>query len=116
MGDLVEVTLNGNLVSWTNDYAGPSETFDPMPSMARKYAPEKAPATPTSSSHNHGASKIANQPIQSYSADQKVAFIGNDWKREAFYNADDNISNGFTFLNHFGGSKDIPGTAAGGPA
>lgn len=36
------------------------------------------------------------------------------WSRQAYYNAAAGISEGFTFLNHYGGVNGIPGTAAGG--
>lgn len=41
---------------------------------------------------------------------------GGSWSRQAYYNAAGGISHGFTFLNHFGGSNGIPGTADGGDA
>ena len=41
---------------------------------------------------------------------------GGSWTRQAYYNAAGGVSHGFTFLNHFGGSSGIPGTADGGDA
>ncbi|MCJ1428468.1 target of Sbf [Sticta canariensis] len=41
---------------------------------------------------------------------------GGSWSRLAYYNAAGGVSEGFTFLNHFGGSSGIPGTADGGEA
>ena len=41
---------------------------------------------------------------------------GGSWSRVAYYNAAAGVSQGFTFLNHFGGSSGIPGTADGGEA
>lgn len=41
---------------------------------------------------------------------------GGSWSRLAYYNAAGGVSDGFTFLNHFGGSSGIPGTADGGEA
>ena len=41
---------------------------------------------------------------------------GGSWSRLAYYNAAGGVSEGFTFLNHFGGSSGVPGTADGGEA
>ncbi|KAL8652865.1 MAG: hypothetical protein Q9210_002446 [Variospora velana] len=45
-----------------------------------------------------------------------ISDSGSSWSRQAYYNADTGSSDGFTFLNHFGGSQGKPGTADGGPA
>ena len=140
VGDIVSATINGQLVSWTNEYAGPGVTT--------------AAPNPVSGSNDEssGSSSNAAQPVQPSSAIQQVSSAtappieissttqqvstaaaappsaaptatvpesrltsNGGWARQAYYNAAGSTSEGLTFLNHFGGTNGIPGTAAGGP-
>ncbi|KAL9103223.1 MAG: hypothetical protein Q9163_001710 [Psora crenata] len=120
LGDVVKVTMDGRLVSWTNDYAGnAAPTSGALPNGGDgKYG--NVDAEPTTSS------KLANGDLgSSYPTATTSSFSpagtgpGTDsgsWNRQAYYNADEGTSEGLMFLNHFGGTNGIPGTAAGGPA
>lgn len=160
VGDVVSVTMNGQVVSWTNVYAGPA---DPT-SLAAPVAavPEMEIVTPWSSASVIGAGtrvplfspdSIGNEtespqfsPMSNINTEAQILGPSPDsristetqilrpsstsssntakgskkevgsWTRQAYYNAAGGVSDGFTFLNHFGGLSGIPGTADGGAA
>lgn len=97
VGDIVTATIDGQIVSWTNVYAGPDVTT-PITSLANKET--MAPVSVVSTS----------------SVVDAIAFNapGDSWLRQAYYSAEGGISQGFTFLNHLGGMAGILGTADGG--
>lgn len=71
------------------------------------------PASPSPSSVTSSvAPKLVNPLPIAGTGDTKHG----SWSRQAYYNADAGSSDGFTFLNHFGGTSGMPGTADGGPA
>lgn len=161
VGDVVSMTMDGQLVSWTNVYAGPVDPTGlaaPVPAV-----PEMESVTPLSSVSVIGAgtqvplfspdSIIGNQteipqfshisnintetqilrpspdsristenqilrpsPTSSSNVAKGSKKEAGSWNRQAYYNAAGGVSDGFTFLNHFGGSSGIPGTADGGDA
>lgn len=160
MGDVVSVTMDGHLVSWTNVYAGPAAPTNVPPVAA---VPDMELSTPVASasvidmgtqvsllcpnssigtqtqipqsSHisiintdtqvlqpsSNSSISTETQILQTSPTSSTVATKGSDkegvsWSRQAYYNAAGGISDGFTFLNHFGGSSGIPGTADGGEA
>ena len=130
VGALVSATIDGQLVSWTNMYAGPSvPTILPSPAVAPVVAQfdemnDSSPDTTTvanaepsmvlptaATSNSQGAPTVAASSAIAYSE----ASSGY-WARQAYYNAADGTSQGITFLNHFGGVNGVPGTSAGGAA
>ncbi|KAL9633243.1 MAG: hypothetical protein Q9164_004816 [Protoblastenia rupestris] len=118
--DFVEVTMDGKLVSWTNVYDGTaSATNDALTDVAVEVE-EKVAVKPTMSSKYASDDQGFSYPAASTSAflpKQTESGSGSGrWTRQAYYGADEGMSDGFTFLNHFGGAKGIPGTSAGGPA
>ncbi|KAL9130502.1 MAG: hypothetical protein Q9217_001322 [Psora testacea] len=121
LNDIVEVTMDGKLVSWTNDYAGtPVATGAALPNTADEVEGKVAPSSMSLSNFASG-DQVSHYPAASISAfspaETGSGGLGRDrWMRQAYYNAEDGTSEGITFLNHFGGVKGIPGTAAGGPA
>lgn len=91
VGDIVTATINGQVVSWTNQYAGPSTA--PTPAAGAEA----------------GAGSPANQvaaPASSYvapSAQPSINAGSGNWGRQAYYNATSQTATGLVFLNHMGG-------------
>lgn len=118
LGDVVEVTIDGKLVSWTNEYGGSAKaTTDPSspgpPLLQQKVA---AKPTKTKDLKNQSSSSRYNAASQSTTTSKDSGATSGSWTRQAYYDAAEGTTDGLTFLNHFGGTKGIPGTAAGGPA
>ena len=130
VGALVSATIDGQLVSWTNMYAGPGvATILPTPAVAPMVAqfdeangsspdtttvanfepPMVSPTAATPSPQNSPTTAASSAMASSEPS------TGN-WARQAYYNAADGTSQGITFLNHFGGANGVPGTSAGGAA
>lgn len=81
VGDVVTATLNGQVVSWINNYIGGQATASAQPFVASasiSSAPSQAPA-----------------PVLNAGA-------GN-WGRQAFYDARNGSADGLVFLNNMGG-------------
>ncbi|EEQ88880.2 uncharacterized protein BDCG_04000 [Blastomyces dermatitidis ER-3] len=83
VGDMVTATINGQVVSWVNQYAG----------GAAPAAPTQAPASPPAGGNKYPTKKPA--PVVNPGA-------GN-WGRQGYYNAEAGVADGLTFLNHRGG-------------
>ena len=86
VGDIVKATMDGQVVSWTNGYAGPG----------------------TASTSVVGAGYPADQvaPSAAYSAPSSQPSMNagsGNWSRHAYYNADTQSADGLVFLNHNGG-------------
>ena len=114
IGQLVHATIDGKLASWTNEYDGLSTA---------NLAQSKGPASffhPTQTSDYADRPSVTSkaQPVASslVSTTEITDDAGDSWVLEGHYDAAGGIMNGLTFLNHFGGTKNIPGTAEGGPA
>ena len=112
VGDVVEVSMDGKVVSWVNEYAGTAvSTSAPSPD-GQNTAADVVTMTPLSLPHS--SIHLAGSPSATGSTYPDID--SGSWTRQAYYNADASIAEGLTFLNHFGGITGIPGTAAGGPA
>ena len=120
VGDLVSATIDGQLVSWTNEYAGPGvATAAPVPeaidnvnaSALSTDMTEVADRTSQSSTLSSTTTTRASSSSTSIAAANSQG-----WTRQAYFNAASGTAEGLTFLNHFGGTNGIPGTSAGGPA
>lgn len=86
--DMVTATIDGQVVSWTNQYAGPS-----------------TPPTPAAGSE---AGSLSDQvaPSSTYiapSAQPSINAGSGNWGRQAYYNASSQTADGLVFLNHNGG-------------
>ena len=105
VGDMVTVTMNGQVVSWTNEYNGPgyTATAAPAPTTAttlmRSYVSDASSKPKTVASSATKAAQTSEVP--SSSTDQPTT--NGAWTRVAYYDAEQAISNGLVFLNHFGG-------------
>ncbi|KAK2767856.1 target of Sbf [Emmonsiellopsis sp. PD_33] len=88
VGDIVTATIDGQVVTWVNEYdggAGPT----PAPELPKNdyKAPKKGSQTTT-----------ARRSTPSFNAG------AGSWGRQAFYDAEGGEADGLTFLNHNGGS------------
>jgi hypothetical protein len=86
VGDIVKATIDGQVVSWTNGYAGSSTAFTSV--MKAGYPVDGV--TPSAA-----YSAPSSQPSMN-------AGSGN-WNRHAYYNANTQTADGLVFLNHNGG-------------
>lgn len=135
VGDMVTATIDGKVVHWVNEYAGPgvspsTATSHPPASEVSSACPycsvqttlttfigpsSQSPTTSAKTSAATGASPDSS-PINPLPVTGGSSDSAGSWSRQAYYNADSGSSDGFTFLNHFGGTQGMPGTADGGPA
>ncbi|KAL6715778.1 target of Sbf [Lecanora helva] len=141
VGQLISATIDGQLVSWTNEYAGPGVSTN-LPSTIVVQPDEANVSSALSTSNTEMTPEeivtslstiketifIPPQVSTTASSSSKSAKISpatmstpepmknGGWTRQAYYDASSGTAQGLTFLNHFGGTVGIPGTAAGGPA
>lgn len=156
VSQMISATIDGQVVSWMNVYAGPGgSTGLPVPVAAQEYdVNESTPdarvydsyvevvtvfttiklggtsGSTTATSDVVVSSLVASSVVPSNAVASSVEMLtaaasssmalapasSGSWTRQAYYNAADGTVQGFTFLNHFGGVKGVPGTSAGGPA
>ena len=120
VGDLISATIDGQLVSWTNEYAGPGVAT----AAPGAEAVDDVNASALSTDMTDDVDMISQRPtlssttIASTSSSSTLAATAKsqNWTRQAYFNAASGTAEGLTFLNHFGGTNGIPGTSAGGPA
>ncbi|KAL8639057.1 MAG: hypothetical protein Q9228_003856 [Teloschistes exilis] len=119
VGDTVIATIDGQVVSWINQYAGPGAS----PSTTTTAQPAKVQTTLAKSVGSPPQPSTAPVQAPPAAAGSKKLSVVDDstggsgsWSRKAYYNAEAGSSDGFTFLNHFGGTNGMPGTTDGGPA
>lgn len=120
VGDLVSATIDGQLVSWTNVYAGPGVATNAPVLGAVDYMSVSTSDTETTeamdmTSQSSTSSSTATTSTSSSTTSAAPA-TSKDWARQAYFNAASGTAEGLTFLNHFGGTEGIPGTSAGGAA
>ncbi|KAL8888197.1 MAG: hypothetical protein Q9215_004320 [Flavoplaca cf. flavocitrina] len=118
VGDMVVATIDGQVVSWANEYAGPGASPntaaaqplpEPQTTLATSFgSPSQVPSTTST--------PTSPDPINPLPHADSSGGGSGQWARQAYFNAEAGSSNGFTFLNHFGGTSGKPGTADGGPA
>ncbi|KAL8669031.1 MAG: hypothetical protein Q9168_006364 [Polycauliona sp. 1 TL-2023] len=118
VGDMVVATIDGQVVSWANNYAGPGAGPN---TAAAQPAPEAQTTLATSFGTSSQVPSTTATPASSGSINplplpESSGDSSGQWARQAYYNADTGSSDGLTFLNHFGGTNGMPGTADGGPA
>ena len=118
VGDYVRVTMNGKLVSWVNQYSGSAAATNAPSSDGFALAQTNVAAVPTTAGSDPGRVQSGYRTIAASptTASTESGSSGKSWTRHAYYNAELGQADGITFLNHFGGTKGVPGTAAGGPA
>lgn len=105
LGDMVTAVINGEVVSWANDYAGGAAATSAVASAvatAEASAPAAYQAASSSESVSAAASASAYSSSPSSSEDDSDSSTG--WTRQAYYDASSGTSDGLVFLNHEGGS------------
>lgn len=146
VGDIVTATIDGQIVHWTNSYAGPGatqgEAVNPSigdgnasqptsaivnPSPQGPTSGEMPAGNPPSSDLSTGAemsststltrttalslststSTISHSTALTMAKETSVSSSGG-WARQAYYNSGEAVSQGLTFLNHFGQADSIP--------
>ena len=108
----MSATIDSQLVSWTNEYAGPGIAIN-LPSSVG-IQPHEA-NTSISNDEDPAATPSSINSALPMRASSLSASHGS-WVRQAYYDSASGTTESLTFLNHFGGTNEIPETAAGGPA
>jgi Putative TOS1-like glycosyl hydrolase (DUF2401) len=86
VGDIATATIDGQVVSWTNGYAGPGTTFTSVTGAG------------------YPVDGVAPSAAYSASSSQPSINMGSgNWGRHAYYNANTQTTDGLVFLNHNGG-------------
>ena len=105
VGDMVTATINGQVESWVNSYAGAGATGGAGAPAASSDTPA---STPDSSSPTNAAPAASSDSSASSAAPSVDADNGN-WARQAYFNMVDGTAQGVTFLNNKGAAG-ISGT------
>lgn len=125
VGDVVTATIDGQVVQWVNEYAGP--VAQPVsPGNPAKGDSSNSQATVMALSVNtlfsastlssstaptpHSSLPLATSSRKAVSTSAQVdaSRSTSSWARQAYYNAGEGVSEGLTFLNHFGQADSIP--------
>jgi hypothetical protein len=125
VGDVVTATMNGQVVQWINEYVGPAA--QPVsPGNPAKGDSSNSQATVMALSVNtlfsastlssstaptpHSSLPLATSSRKAVSTSAQVdaSRSTSSWARQAYYNAGEGVSEGLTFLNHFGQADSIP--------
>jgi hypothetical protein len=112
----VTATINGEVVSWTNDYWGPTDTPDantaaaaaaPAPPASTPAEVEAKPSPTTTVAVNgvnagaYVAPAASSKPSSSAPVKPSSAPVTGDYVRTAYYN--NGVSEGLSFLGNYGG-------------
>lgn len=112
LGDMVTAVINGQVVSWINEYDGGAASTSAATSAASldaSTAPAATPAVyaPAESSVESSAAAPSAASASTYSSSSSsyddTSSTGG-WTRQAYYDASAGTSDGLVFLNHEGGS------------
>lgn len=104
LGDIVTAVIDGEVVTWANEYAGGAAT-----STAAAVSSVATSAPAAYSSVASAASSAASASAYSSSSssdddDSSSSSSGSGWTRQAYYDSEAGTSDGLVFLNHEGGS------------
>ena len=108
VGAMVTATIDGQVVSWANDWSGQASTAAPAasspsaPAANQNYAAPAASSSSESSEPSSSSAEAAPSASAS-SAGGSISSSSGGWGRQAYYNSA-GTSNGVVFLNHQGGS------------
>ena len=95
VGDIVTATIDGHVVSWTNEYAGSGTA----PTSAAGTGPPENGVAPSALN----AVPPPAPPAALASAQPSINAGSGDWGRQAYYDAASQAADGLVFLNHNGG-------------
>ncbi|RMZ90654.1 hypothetical protein DV736_g2102, partial [Chaetothyriales sp. CBS 134916] len=126
VGDMVTATINGQVVSWVNQYSGatispmaePSQTSqnDSLPSMVtatikgqviswvNQYSGESSVASGTSSSLSSTTTSPDAAPSQTNPNCSPPSAPSGSWVRQSYYSAANGTAQNLVFLNNMGGT------------
>ena len=104
LGDSVTATINGQVEHWINEYVGPAVSTHPT-TIAKPSPIFSRTSTATSIAVDI---KVPASSSNVSSVKASASTTAPNWNRQAYYNAGQGVSNGFTFLNHFGEVSNIP--------
>ena len=104
---MVTATIDGVVVSWTNEWSGlatsapAADSSSPAPAAASSPPVDvnvnlAAPASPTSAAPAATSSAASNEG--------SISSSSGGWSRQAYYDSSSATADGLVFLNHFGGS------------
>lgn len=108
---MVVATIDGQVVSWVNNYFGPSTDAPAAPAATTTAAPAADPA-PSSSpdtsdsssdSSSDNSDSSSDSSSDSDSTDSVTTGSGGDWDRISYYNAEQGTADNIVFLGNYGG-------------
>ncbi|KAF2482457.1 putative TOS1-like glycosyl hydrolase-domain-containing protein [Neohortaea acidophila] len=91
VGDWVTATIDGEVVSWINEYNGGA-------------APTASSGGSASASTSTSTTAGTNNPAPLTSSTPSTGSSPQNWTRQAYYDAATQTSQGLVFLNHYGGT------------
>ena len=106
----VTATINGQVVSWINDYFGPStQAAAPAPAaptttaeaLVQESVAQTTVQAPPATTHKASAPAATTEASQPASSDDNSS--GGAWNRVAYYNADQQVADNMVFLGNYGG-------------
>ncbi|KAM3514033.1 hypothetical protein MY11210_002350 [Beauveria gryllotalpidicola] len=103
----VTATINGDVVSWINNYFGPTPAAPAPPPAPTVPAP--APAANANAGVGAGVDASAPAPAPppavpgAATNNAKPAASGQDWDRTSYYNAETQVAENLVFLANYGG-------------
>ena len=100
VGDVVHANINGQDVSWVNEWSGEAA---PAPQPAGQAPADAAPGNSGSAPGNMKAKSPGGNSASAGSGETLNPGTPDKWGRNAFYEAG-STQEGLVFLNHFGGS------------
>ncbi|KAI0197668.1 putative TOS1-like glycosyl hydrolase-domain-containing protein [Astrocystis sublimbata] len=109
VGDMVVATIEGQVVSWLNTYAGPTADAVPVDVPAATTAASIPESTPSES--EKPSDKPSEKPSggNSHKTPSSNTPITGDFVRSAYYSAADGVADGLVFLANVG-SPGVSGT------
>ena len=111
MGDVVTATIDGKVVTFTNEYAGKAAKATPSPnSPAEASNPKKSDGSNETAGEeeNNDSSDEPKENVGEKKEDRKASkkvdtsATGGDWERTAYYCASSQTAEGIVFLNNRG--------------
>ncbi|KAF4784673.1 hypothetical protein HER10_EVM0011047 [Colletotrichum scovillei] len=105
--DWVVAEIDGKVVSWINNYFGPTPAAPPAAAATPAVAPVVAPS-PTPTPSQAPVAAAVPQPASSKAASSSGSGSGSgsvsgDYERVGYYNADQGVADGIVFLGNYGG-------------
>jgi len=107
LGDMVTATINGEVVSWANDYAGGATSSAASSSAEVTSAPVVKGnyfGAPSSGLSSATSTITGTSPSSSSASEGSIGSSSGGWSRQAYYDASSGTKDGLVFLNHHGGS------------